>query len=103
MDLSTLSTEELDALQLAVNVEVAARLQRERAARRFAAVVAEAAAQGMSAEEIGEAVDTALVAADEAVEAKRRDAERKAAIAEDLTPSSEENIEPSTGGMNVDS
>jgi hypothetical protein len=103
MDLSTLSTEELDALQLAVNVEIAARLQRERAARRFAAMVTEAAAHGMSAEEIGQAVDTALVAADEAVEAKRKDAERKAAIEEQMAPASEENIEPSTGGMNVDS
>lgn len=86
MDLSTLSTEELDALQLAVNAEIAVRLQRERAARRFAAVVTEASAHGMSAEEIGDAVDTALAEAAEAAEAKRREAERKAAIAEEMIP-----------------
>jgi hypothetical protein len=94
MDLSALSREELDALQLAVNAEIGARLQRERASRRFAAMVTEAAAHGMSAEEIGGAVDTALAEAAEAAEAKVRDAERKAAIADEVVPANEKTAEP---------
>lgn len=83
MDLTALSKEELDALQLAVNIEIGLRLQRERMPRRIAAIMTEAADKGMSSAEIGGVVDAAHVVAAETAEAKRKDAERNASLAEE--------------------
>lgn len=52
MDLSAMTDAELDALQLAVNVEIANRLQKSRMLRRMAGVMEDAQAAGVPDEEI---------------------------------------------------
>lgn len=47
MDLTGMTDAELDALQLAVNVEIGARLQKSRMMRRMADVMGEASAAGV--------------------------------------------------------
>lgn len=47
MDLTALSTEELDALQLAVNVEISARLQKTRMTARLAQTMESASSAGV--------------------------------------------------------
>ena len=59
MDLTELSDEELDALQLAVNTEIGVRLQKSRAVQRLAAVLDAAAVDGYSREDIDAAVEEA--------------------------------------------
>lgn len=63
MDLTALSDEELDALQLAVNVEIGARLQKARAAQRLARVLEAASSDGYSRNDIDNAVTEAIALA----------------------------------------
>jgi hypothetical protein len=62
MDLTTLSDEELDALQLAVNVEIGARLQKRRVGGRLTRVIAEATDHGLPSTVIETAIDDAYIA-----------------------------------------
>lgn len=83
MDLTTLTRAELDALQLAVNTEIGARLQRERAAKRFAAVIDDATINGVLPEDIDDMVGVALTAA---TGAKRRTAQRILPPTDEIIP-----------------
>jgi hypothetical protein len=59
MDLSTLSDAELDALQLAVNVEIGERLQKTRMMDRLVEVMGSAASRGVSDEAIATSFEEA--------------------------------------------
>lgn len=75
MDVSVLSDEELDALQLAVNTEIGVRLQRKRMERRLAAVFADADANGVPFTEIDSVlIDAKAKAVADKAEANERDA-----------------------------
>lgn len=63
MDLTALTDAELDALQLAVNTEIGARLQKARAAHRIARVLESASSDGYSRNDIDGAVAEAIVLA----------------------------------------
>jgi hypothetical protein len=63
MDLTALTNEELDALQLAVNTEIGARLQKARAAQRIARVMESASSDGYSRNDIDSAVAEAIALA----------------------------------------
>lgn len=52
MDLTTLTDEELDALQLAVNVEIGERLRKTRAAKRIASAMESATTAGLTPDAI---------------------------------------------------
>jgi hypothetical protein len=52
MDLTTLTDEELDALQLAVNTEIGQRLAQKRAADRLASAMVSAASSGFTPEQV---------------------------------------------------
>lgn len=83
MDLTVLTKAELDALQLAVNTEIGARLQRERAGRRMAALIDDATVHGVAPEDIRDLADTALAAA---TGSKRRTKERILPPTDEKTP-----------------
>lgn len=63
MDLTALTDEELDALQLAVNTEIGARLQKLRAAKRIARVMESASSDGYSRKDIDTVVAEAITLA----------------------------------------
>lgn len=62
-DLSALTAEELEKVQLAVNAEVGVRIQNERLARRIEKAITDAQAVGFSDTDISQAIEDAKVAA----------------------------------------